>query len=128
MTEIERFWLDLMDSRRYAITEVYGAECASRYRPHHIEKEYFINNNGTFTAHFDVTRYNEDFWDMCNTHYGQQREAYRRKLRNNWNRVQESDEYKSRKREREMLKDYISDAINGNAKETHTRTGEEKGG
>ena len=43
MTDIERFWLDLMDARRYAITEVYGAECASRYKPHPIEKEYFIS-------------------------------------------------------------------------------------
>jgi len=41
--------------------------------------------------------------------------------------VQQSTEYKNRKRERELLKDYISDAINGNAKETDTRTGEEKG-
>jgi len=127
MTEIERFWLDLMDSRRYAITEVYGAECASRYRPHHIEKEYFINNNGTFTAHPDVTQYNKEFWAMCETHYFQQREAYRRKLRANWHKVQQSDDYKSRKREREMLKDYISDAINGNGKETDTRTAKEEG-
>ena len=51
MTEIERFWLDLMDARRYAITEVYGAECASRYNPHPIEREYFINNRGTFSEH-----------------------------------------------------------------------------
>ena len=116
-----------MDSRRYAITEVYGAECASRYRPHHIEKEYFINNNGTFTAHPDVTQYNKDFWVMCETHYFQQREAYRRKLRANWHKVQQSDEYKSRKREREMLKDYISDAINGNGKETDPRTAKEEG-
>jgi hypothetical protein len=127
MTPIEQFWADLMDSRRYAITEVYGAECASRYRPHHMEKEYFINNSGTFTAHPDVSRYNEDFWDMCNKHYGEQREAYRRKLRANWHRVQQSDEYKSRKREREMLKDYISQAINGNGKEADARTTKEKG-
>ena len=127
MTPIERFWLDLMDSRRYAITEVYGAECASRYRPHHIEREYFINNNGTFTMHPDVTQYNKEFWTMCETHYFQQREAYRRKLRDNWHKVQQSDDYKSRKREREMLKDYISDAINGNGKETDTRTAKEEG-
>ena len=127
MTPIEQFWADLMDSRRYAITEVYGAECASRYRPHHIEKEYFINNNGTFTAHPDVTQYNKEFWLMCETHYFQQREAYRRKLRANWHKVQQSDDYKSRKRERETLKDYISQAINGNGKEADTRTTKEKG-
>jgi len=127
MTPIEQFWADLMDSRRYAITEVYGAECASRYRPHHIEKEYFINNSGTFTAHPDVTRYNEDFWDMCNKHYRENREAYRLKLKANWQKVQQSDEYKMRKREREQLKDYISQAINGNGKEEDARTTKKEG-
>ena len=127
MTPIEQFWLDLMDSRRYAITEVYGAECASRYRPHHLEKEYFINNNGTFSEHPSVTEHTKAFWIMCETHYTTQREAYRRKLRANWHRVQQSDEYKSRKREREMLKDYISQAINGNGKEADARTTKEEG-
>jgi hypothetical protein len=64
---------------------------------------------------------------MCNKHYGEQREAYRRKLRANWHRVQQSDEYKSRKREREILKDYISQAINGNGKEADARTTKEEG-
>ena len=64
---------------------------------------------------------------MCETHYTTQREAYRRKLKANWHMVQQSTEYKNRKREREQLKDYISDAINGNGKEADTRTIEEKG-
>jgi hypothetical protein len=127
MTEIERFWLDLMDARRYAITEVYGAECASRYKPHPIEKEYFISHAGTFSAHPSVTNHTEAFWQMCEDNYSDQREAYRRKLRANWHRVQQSTEYKNRKREREQLKDYISDAINGNGKETDARTAKEKG-
>jgi len=127
MTDIERFWLDLMDARRYAITEVYGAECASRYNPHPIEKEYFITHAGTFSAHPSVTEHTKAFWIMCETHYSTQREAYRRKLRANWHRVQQSTEYKNRKRERELLKDYISDAINGNGKEADTRTTKEKG-
>ena len=118
MTPMEQFWLDLMDARRYAITEVYGAECASRYKPHHLEKEYFINNNGTFSEHPSVTEHTKAFWIMCETHYNTEREAYRRKLRANWHMVQQSTEYKNRKREREQLKDYISDAINGNGKET----------
>jgi len=122
MTDIERFWLDLMDSRRYMITEVYGAECASRYHPHHIEKEYFITHNGTFSAHPSVTEHTKAFWVMCETHYSKQREAYRRILRSKWHEVQQSDDYKSRQREREQLKDYISQAINGNGKETDART------
>jgi len=128
MTPIEQFWADLMESRRYIITEVYGAECASRYQPHHIEKEYFLKHHGAFSAHPSVTQHTEAFWQMCNQHYPHKREAYERKLRSNWHRVQQSDEYKSRKREREMLKDYISQAINGNAKETNARTGEKEGG
>jgi len=127
MTDIERFWLDLMDARRYAITEVYGAECASRYKPHPMEREYFINNRGTFSAHPIVTEHTKAFWVMCETHYTTQREAYRRKLRANWHMVQQSTEYKNRKRERELLKDYISDAINGNGKEADARTTKEKG-
>lgn len=127
MTPIQQFWADLMESRRYAITEVYGAECASRYRPHHMEKEYFINNNGTFSEHPSVTEHTKAFWIMCETHYTTEREAYRRKLRANWHRVQQSDEYKMRKREREQLKDYISQAINGNGKEADARTTKEKG-
>ena len=41
--------------------------------------------------------------------------------------VQQSTEYKNRKRERELLNDYISDAINGNGKEADARTTKEKG-
>ena len=42
MTDLERFWLDLMDGRRYIINEVYGNEAMLRYRPHPKEKEYFF--------------------------------------------------------------------------------------
>jgi len=126
MTPIEQFWADLIDSRRYMITEVYGAECASRYQPHHIEKEYFLKHNGTFSAHPSVTEHTAAFWEMCNQHYPHKRAAYERKLKSNWHSVQQTDEYKMRKREREQLKDYISDAINGNGKEADARTTEKE--
>ena len=127
MTAIEQFWADLMQSRRYMITEVYGAECASRYEPHHIEKEYFLNNNGTFSAHPSVTEHTKAFWVMCEVRYANKREAYQRTLRSKWNEVQQSTDYKSRQREREELKKYISEAINGNGKETDARTAKETG-
>ena len=126
MTPIEQFWADLMESRRYMITEVYGAECASRYQPHHIEKEYFLKHNGTFSAHPSVTEHTKAFWVMCEVRYANKREAYQRKLKSNWHSVQQTDEYKMRKREREQLKDYISDAINGNGKEADARTTKEE--
>ena len=127
MTPIEQFWLDLMESRRYMITEVYGAECASRYQPHHIEKEYFITHNGTFSSHPSVKEHTQKFWDMCNTHYWHKLEAYERILKGRWHEVQQSDDYKSRQREREQLKEYISQAINGNGKETDARTTKKEG-
>lgn len=127
MTPIEQFWADLMESRRYMITEVYGAECASRYRPHPKEKEYFISHNGTFREDPSVTEHTKAFWVMCSIHYAQKREAYERILRGKWHEVQQSDDYKSRQREREQLKEYISQAINGNGKETDARTAQKKG-
>ena len=122
MTPIEQFWADLMQSRRYMIREVYGDECANKYQPHHIEKEYFINNNGNFSGHPSVTEHNKAFWVMCEVRYAHKREAYQRILRSKWNEVQESADYKSRERDRQQLKDYISQAINGNGKETDSRT------
>lgn len=122
MTPIEEFWADLMESRRYMITEVYGAECASRYQPHYIEKEYFLKHNGAFSQHPSVQEHTKAFWDMCNTHYAHKREAYERILKGRWHEVQQSDDYKTRQREREQLKEYISQAINGNGKETDART------
>ena len=116
-----------MESRRYMITEVYGAECASRYQPHHIEKEYFITHNGTFSAHPSVTEHTKAFRVMCETHYSKQRDAYRWILRSRWHEVQQSNDYKSRQREREQLKDYISNAINGNGKEADARTTKKEG-
>ena len=64
---------------------------------------------------------------MCEVRYANKREAYQRKLKSNWHSVQQTDEYKMRKREREQLKDYISDAINGNGKEADARTTKEEG-
>ena len=40
MTDLERFWHDLIDGRRYIINEVYGNEAMLRYRHQAQDKEY----------------------------------------------------------------------------------------
>jgi hypothetical protein len=39
MTNLERFWLDLIDGRKYHIQTLYGTEAMQRYRPHPRENE-----------------------------------------------------------------------------------------
>ena len=62
MNNLERFWLDLIDTRKHTIREVYGAEAAQRYYPHKMEKEYFLQHGGQFTAHPYVTKHTRRFF------------------------------------------------------------------
>ena len=133
MTDIERFWLDLMDTRRHTIGTIYGAEAASRYRPHSIEKEYFLQHGGQFTAHPSVTKHTEEFFKMCEIRYEIQKANHMRTLQQRWNNVQEMPEYKRSQLERDQLKEQIKRAILGDngKKETthgvHARPNEKQG-
>lgn len=131
MNNLERFWLDLIDTRKHTIKEVYGAEAASRYQPHNIEKEYFLQNAGQFTQHPSVTKHTADFFTFCENKYYAQKENHYRTLNQRWAVVQEMPEYKRSTRERQELAEQIKRAIlQGHEEEAingvHTRTTEEK--
>ena len=120
MNNLERFWLDLIDTRKHTIREVYGAEAADRYHPHSIEKEYFLQHGGQFTAHPSVTQHTKDFFEMCDVKYLKQKANHERTLKQRWHKVQEMPEYKRSVIERQQLKEQIERAIlagNGKAKE-----------
>lgn len=133
MNNLERFWLDLMDTRRHTIGTIYGAEAASRYTPHNIEKEYFVQHGGQFSGHPNVTKHTKEFFDMCDTKYLKQRANYERTIQQRWNNVQEMPEYKRSQLERDQLKEQIKRAILGDngKKETangvHARPNEKEG-
>ena len=133
MTDIERFWFDLMDTRRHTIESIYGAEAASRYRPHNMEKEHFIKHGGQFTEHLYVTKHTKDFFEMCDTKYLKQRANYERTIQQRWHKTQEMPEYKRSQYERDQLKEQIKRAILGdNGKEettdgVHARPNETQG-
>ncbi len=120
MNNLERFWLDLMDTRRHTIGTIYGAEAASRYTPHNIEKEYFVQHGGQFSGHPNVTKHTTEFFKMCEIRYEIQKANHMRTLQQRWNNVQEMPEYKRSQLERDQLKEQIKRAIlgdNGKAQE-----------
>jgi hypothetical protein len=119
MTDIERFWLDLMEGRRYTINEVYGNEAMLRYRPHPKEKEYFMKNNGRFTYDVDVADYTHRFWKMCEDMYGHKRQEYEQRLMDQAKKARAYPEYKKGKAEREELAKKIRGVLLGHAKEEH---------
>ncbi len=140
MTDIERFWEDLMDTRRHTIGTIYGDEAASKYfsdknweSAYKIEKEYFLKNGGQFTNHPVVTKRNKDFFEMCDTEFLKQRANYERTIQQRWHKVQEMPEYKRSQYERDQLKEQIKRAILGdNGKEetadgVHARPNETQG-
>jgi len=120
MNNLERFWLDLIETRKHTIREVYGAEAADRYHPHSMEKEYFLQHGGQFTAHPSVTQHTTEFFKMCEVRYEIQKANHQRTLKQRWHKVQEMPEYKRSVRERQQLTEQIERAIlagNGKAKE-----------
>lgn len=107
MTPIERFWLDLIDGRKHHIQTLYGTDAMQRYRPHPMEREYFVNNNGHLCNHPDVLNYNRRFYDYCEQHYQAEKQRYENKLLANKKKYQASSSYKTLKAEREELVSYI---------------------
>ena len=111
MTDLERFWHDLIDGRRYIINEVYGNEAMLKYRPHPKEKEYFLTNDGRVTYSIEVSEHTRSFWDMCERMYGHKRQAYEDRLTKNRIKAQSYPRYKKDKAERAALADKIRGVI-----------------
>lgn len=124
MTPIERFWLDLIDGRKHHIQMLYGTDAMQRYRPHPMEHEYFINNNGHLCDHPEVLNYNRRFYDYCEQHYQAEKQRYEKKLLANKKKYEASSSYKSLKAEREELVSYIRGITvrDASKEETNTRT------
>jgi len=119
MTDLERFWHDLIDGQRYIINEVYGNEAMMRYRPHPKEKEYFLANNGRVAYSIEVSEHTKSFWDMCERMYGHKRMAYEDRLTKNRIKAQSYPEYKKGKAERAALAAKIRGVLLNHAKEEH---------
>jgi hypothetical protein len=118
MTDLERFWHDLIEGRRYIINEVYGNEAMMRYRPHPKEKEYFLANNGRVAYSIEVSEHTRSFWDMCERMYGHKRMAYEDRLTKNRIKAQSYPEYKKGKAERAALAAKIRGVILDHAQTT----------
>lgn len=124
MTPIERFWLDLIDGRKYHIQQLYGTDAMQRYRPHLMEREYFVNNNGHLCNHPEVLNYNRRFYDYCEDNYQEQKQKYLQRLENNKRKYEASGSYKALQREREELVSYIRGITvrDASKEETNSRT------
>ena len=133
MNNIERFWADLIDTRKHTIAEVYGAEAADRYQPHPIEMEYFVKNSGHFSNHPSVTKHTTEFFKMCEVRYEMQKLNHKRTLKQRWNEVLELPEYKRAQSERDNIAQIIKGVIlaahgkEETAHSVHPRTDEAKG-
>ena len=119
MTDLERFWHDLIEGRRYIINEVYGNEAMLRYRPHPKEKEHFLANNGRVAYSIEVSEHTRSFWDMCERMYGHKRLAYEDRLTKNRIKAHSYPEYKKGKAEREALASKIRAVLLDHVKEEH---------
>lgn len=119
MTNLERFWHDLMQARLHIINEVYGNEAMLRYRPHPKEKEFFLANNGRMTYDEDVADYTHRFWRFCEERYQHEKKLYQDRLKENWERSTSMPAYKQSQQDRDELKKKIREVILGHAKEKH---------
>ncbi len=128
MTPIERFWLDLIDGRKHYIQTLYGTDAMQRYRPHPMEREYFVNNSGHLCNHPEVLNYNRRFYDYCEEHYQEQKQRYMQQIEANKRKYQASASYKALKAEREELVAYIRGITvrDASKEETNPRTTKEK--
>jgi hypothetical protein len=118
MTNLERFWLDLIDGRKYHIQTLYGTEAMQRYRPHPREKERFLENNGRVEFDAEVADYNQRFFDFCEERYADRKAAYLKRIADNGRKAKSWPLYKDGANEREAIKQKMRDVILGHAKET----------
>lgn len=124
MSNLERFWLDLIDGRRYTINEVYGNEAMIRYRPHPREKELFLSNGGSVPYDEEVEDHTRRFWAFCDEHYKAHREKYEARIQANGRKSRNYPEYKSNEEERRQLAEKIKAVILDHAKETQHQNGQ----
>jgi hypothetical protein len=122
MTPIERFWLDLIDGRKHHIQTLYGTDAMQRYRPHPMEREYFINNNGHLCNQPDVLNYNRRFYDFCEQNYQAEKQRYENKILANKKKYEATGSYKALKRDREELVSYIRGITVRDAQREETNT------
>jgi hypothetical protein len=118
MTNLERFWLDLMDGRRHHIQTLYGTEAMQRYRPHPLEKALFLENNGRVPHHTDIAHWNQKFYAFCEERFADQKAAYLKRIKDNGRKARSWPLYKDGANEREAIKQKMRDVILGHAKET----------
>ena len=118
MTNLERFWLDLIDGRKYHIQTLYGTEAMQRYRPHPREKELFLNNNGRVDYDAEIADYNKRFFDFCEDRYADHKAAYLKRIADNGRKSKSWPLYKDGANEREAIKQKMRDVILGHAKGT----------
>ena len=121
MTNLERFWLDLMSGRRYIINEVYGNEAMMRYRPHPREKERFLENNGRVEFDAEVADYNQRFFDFCEDRFADHKAAYLKRIADNGRKAKSWPLYKDGANERDVIKQKMRDVILGHAKGTKSQ-------
>ena len=121
MTNLERFWLDLMSGRRYIINEVYGNEAMMRYRPHPREKERFLENNGRVEFDAEVADYNQRFFDFCEDRYADHKAAYLKRIADNGRKAKSWPLYKDGANERDAIKQKMRDVILGHGKGTKSQ-------
>ena len=118
MTNLERFWLDLIDGRRYHIQTLYGTEAMQRYRPHPREKERFLENNGRVDYDAEIADYNQRFFAFCDERYADRKAEYLKRIANNGRKAKSWPLYKDGANEREAIKQKMRDVILGHAKGT----------
>jgi len=118
MTNLERFWLDLIDGRKYHIQTLYGTEAMQRYRPHPREKERFLENNGRVDYDAEIADYNQRFFAFCDERYADRKAEYLKRMANNGRKAKSWPLYKDGANEREAIKQKMRDVILGHAKGT----------
>ena len=126
MTDLERFWLDLIDGRRYIINEVYGNEAMMRYRPHPKEKEYFLAHTGRVAYSVEVSEHTNSFWAMCERQYGHNRLAYEDRISKNMVKAYKYPEYKKGMAERANVSEKIKGVLLDHAQATQEKNTEKE--
>jgi hypothetical protein len=121
MTNLERFWLDLIDGRKYHIQTLYGTEAMQRYRPHPREKELFLNNNGRVDYDAEIADYNQRFFAFCEDRYADRKAEYLKRIADNGRKAKSWPLYKDGANERDAIKQKMRDVILGHAKGTKSQ-------
>jgi hypothetical protein len=117
-----RIWFEILDSRRFAVRQIYGQEAADRYKPVKAEGEYFktwgklpdhVTDDDTEVPVHDAkrivemvdahhARYFKDMKRMYQTNF----DAYMMRLQRQAKEVQASPAYKATAKQREQLDEY----------------------